>query len=87
MVCIAIFALAMVFTLLAALRQQKLTIWLVRRGRCAPAMHGSTGIQCGSAVATCSTAKSWKKELSRPFYGGPKVMLAFVSPNVAMCAC
>ena len=31
MVCIAIFALAMVFTLPAELRQQKLTIWLVPR--------------------------------------------------------
>ena len=69
MVCIAIFALAVVFTFPAALRQQKLPMWLVRRGspqdiRGAPAMRGSTGIQCGSVVATCSTAKSWKKEVS-----------------------
>ena len=32
MVCIATFALAMIFTLPDAPRQQKLTIWLVRRG-------------------------------------------------------
>ena len=32
MVCIAIFALAMIFTLPGALRRQKLPIWLVRRG-------------------------------------------------------
>ena len=32
-------------------------------------VRGDSGIQCGSAVATCSTAKSWKKELSRSFYG------------------
>ena len=70
MVCIAIFAMAMVFTRPSALRQQKLHMWLVRRGslkkdiRCAPAIRGGTGIQCGSAVVTCTTAKSWKKELS-----------------------
>ena len=65
------------FTLPAALRQQKLTIWVVRRAtlldiRCAPAMRGGTRVQCGSAVATRSTAKSWKKKLSRPFYGSRK---------------
>ena len=50
MVCIAIFALAMMFTLPGALRRQKLTEWLDRRGslldsRGAPAMRGGTGIQ------------------------------------------
>ena len=32
-------------------------------------MRTGTGIHCGSGVATCSTAKSWKKKLSRPFHG------------------
>ena len=32
MVCIAIFSLAMTFTLPGEIRQQKQTIWLVRRG-------------------------------------------------------
>ena len=50
MLCIAIFALAMVFTLPASQRQQKRTIWLVRSGSlfdilCAPATRGSTRIQ------------------------------------------
>ena len=57
MVCIAIFALAMIFTLPGALR---LGVWLVRRGspqdfRCAPAKRAGLRIQCGSAVVTCTT--------------------------------
>ena len=50
MLCIALFSLAMVFTLPASQRQQKRTIWLVRSGGlsdilCAPATRGSTRIQ------------------------------------------
>ena len=49
-VCTAIFALGMIFTLPGALRRRGLAVWLVRRGshkdiRCAPAMRGGTGIQ------------------------------------------
>ena len=50
-VCIAIFALAMIFTLPGAQRRQKLTIWLsssvgsIQDMRCAPAMRGGTRIQ------------------------------------------
>ena len=36
--------------------------------RCAPATRGSTGIQCGSAVANYSTAKIWKKGRRVCFY-------------------
>ena len=61
-VCIATFAVAMIFTLPGALRQRRLAVWLVWRVspqdfQCAPAFRGGIRIQCGSAVATC-TAKS-----------------------------
>ena len=59
MVCIAIFALAMIFTLPGAQRRRGLGVWLVRRGspwnfQCAPAMREGIRIQCGSAVVTCT---------------------------------
>ena len=69
MLCIAMFALAMTFTLQGEIRQQKLTTWLVRRGslldiRCAPAILEAQGFHGARAVATCGKAKSWKQELS-----------------------
>ena len=72
--CFATVALAMAFTLPAALRQQKLTIGLVRRGslwdiRCAPAKRGGTWIQCRSAAVTCGIEEG---TVSALFYGGPK---------------
>ena len=59
MVCIAIFALAMIFTLPGALRRWGLAVWLVRRGspldfQCAPALREGTRIPCGSAVVICT---------------------------------